>query len=268
MAIDPSADIHRLACIEEGATVAAGCKIGPFAVVGPEVTLGPGVELKSHAVVEGWTEVGCGTVIFPFASIGHTPQDLKFAGERTKLEIGARNCIREYVTMSPGTEGGGGLTRVGSGGLYMIGVHVGHDCHVRDNVVLANNASLGGHCLVEDDVVIGAFAGVHQFCRIGQGAMIGGLAAVVADVIPYGTVMGERASLQGLNLLGLRRRGFDKKQISGLRTAFQRLFTGSECLRDRAAGVRVDYASNALVQDVCDFILADTVRNLTLPKVP
>lgn len=266
MGIDPSAEIHRMAVVEEGATVGANCRIGPFAVVGAEVRLGDGVELKSHAVVEGWTEVGDGTVIFPFASIGHIPQDLKFGGERTKLEIGARNRIREHVTMNPGTEGGGGLTRVGDDGLYMMGVHVGHDCLVGNNVVLANNASLGGHCVVADHVVIGALAGVHQFCRVGRGAMIGGLAAVVADVIPYGTVMGERATLEGLNLVGLKRRGGEKNEINGLRNAFRLLFTGTGSLRERAANLQAEYASNALVQEVCDFILDDSSRHITTPK--
>ena len=266
MGIDPSADIHHLAAVDAAATVGPGCKIGPFAVVGPEVSLGQGVELKSHAVVEGWTTVGDGTVIFPFASIGHVPQDLKFGGERTKLEIGAGNRIREYVTMNPGTEGGGGLTKVGDGGLYMMGVHVGHDCIVGNNVILANNASLGGHCIIEDNVVIGALAGIHQFCRVGHGAMIGGLAAVVADVIPYGTVMGERATLEGLNLVGLKRRGVDKSEINGLRNAFKMLFSGSGSLRERAASLQAEYASNALVQEVCDFLLSDTQRHVTTPK--
>lgn len=266
MAIDPSADIHRMAVVEDGATVGPGCKIGPFAVVGAEVTLGAGVELKSHAVVEGWTEVGDGTVIFPFASIGHIPQDLKFGGERTKLEIGARNRIREHVTMNPGTEGGGGLTKVGDDGLFMMGVHVGHDCIVGNEVIMANNASLGGHCVIEDRVVIGALAGVHQFCRVGRGAMIGGLAAVVADVIPYGTVLGERAALEGLNLVGLKRRGAEKNEMNGLRNAFKLLFTGTGSLRERAATLQAEYASNALVQEVCDFILADSARHITTPK--
>jgi len=168
--------------------------------------------------------VGEGTVIFPFASIGHIPQDLKFGGEKTKLIIGARNRIREHVTMNPGTEGGGGLTKVGDDGLYMMGVHVGHDCIVGDRVILANNASLGGHCIIADNVIIGALAGVHQFCRVGRGAMIGGLAAVVADVIPYGMVMGERADLAGLNLTGLKRAGVDRATISAVRATFKELF--------------------------------------------
>lgn len=266
MSVHESAEIHRMAVVEDGAVIGPKCKIGAFAVVGPEVTLGEGVELKSHAVVEGWTEVGDGTIIFPFASIGHMPQDLKFGGERTKLEIGKRNRIREHVTMNPGTEGGGGLTKVGDDGLYMMGVHIGHDCIVGNEVVLANNASLGGHCIIEDNVIMGALSGVHQFCRVGRGAMIGGLAAVVADVIPFGTVMGERASLEGLNLVGLKRRGSEKNDINGLRSAFKLLFTGKGSLRERAGTMQLEYASNTLVQDVTDFILEDSSRHITTPK--
>ncbi len=266
MSVHESAEIHQMAVVEDGAVIGPNCKIGAFCVVGPEVTLGDGVELKSHVVVEGWTEIGDGTIIFPFASIGHIPQDLKFGGERTKLEIGKRNRIREHVTMNPGTEGGGGLTKVGDDGLYMMGVHIGHDCIVGNNVVLANNASLGGHCIIEDFVVMGALSGVHQFCRIGRGAMIGGLAAVVADVIPYGTVMGDRATLEGLNLVGLKRRGSEKNEINGLRAAFKLLFTGTGSLRERAGTMQMEYASNALVQDVTDFILEDSSRHITTPK--
>jgi UDP-N-acetylglucosamine acyltransferase len=266
MSVHESAEIHRMAVVEDGAVVGPNCKIGAFSVVGPEVILGEGVELKSHVVVEGWTTVGDGTVIFPFASIGHIPQDLKFGGERTKLEIGKRNRIREHVTMNPGTEGGGGLTKIGDDGLFMMGVHVGHDCIVGNDVVLANNASLGGHCIIEDHVILGALSGVHQFCRIGRGAMIGGLAAVAADVIPYGTVLGERASLEGLNLVGLKRRGAEKNEINGLRSAFKLLFTGTGSLRERAGTMQLEYASNALVQDVTDFILEDSGRHITTPK--
>lgn len=266
MSVHKSAQIHRLALVEDGAIIGPNCRIGAFSVVGPEVTLGEGVELKSHAVVVGWTDIGCDTVIFPFASIGHIPQDMKFGGERTRLEIGKRNRIREHCTMSPGTEGGGGLTKVGDDGLYMVGVHIGHDCIVGNNVILANNASLGGHCVVEDNVIMGALSGVHQFCRIGRGAMIGGLAAVVADVIPYGTVMGERASLDGLNLVGLKRRGCEKKEINDLRGAFKMLFSGPGSLRERAAYVQGEYASNPLVQDVTGFILDDSERHITIPR--
>ena len=266
MSVHGSAKIHRMAVVEDGAVVGRNCKIGAYSVVGADVVLGECVELKSHVVVEGWTRVGDGTVIFPFASIGHIPQDLKFAGERTKLEIGKRNRIREHVTMNPGTEGGGGLTKIGDDGLFMMSVHVGHDCIVGNEVVLANNASLGGHCLIEDHVIMGALSGVHQFCRVGRGAMIGGLAAVVADVIPYGTVMGNRASLEGLNLVGLKRRGLEKDEINGLRTAFKQLFEGKSALRERAEVIQLEYASNALVQEVMSFILKEGGRHITVPK--
>lgn len=262
MAIDPSANIHPSAVIADGAKIGANVTVGPFCVVGEEVSLANDVELKSHVVVEGWTDVGEGTVIFPFASIGHIPQDLKFGGERTKLEIGARNRIREHVTMNPGTVGGGGLTKVGDDGLYMMSVHVGHDCIVGNNVILANNASLGGHCIIDDNVVIGALAGVHQFCRVGRGAMIGGLAAVVADVIPFGTVMGDRADLHGLNLTGLKRRGVSRAEISGLRAAFKELFAAGGSLKERAAVLQGE-TDNPFVKEVVDFILSESSRSIS-----
>lgn len=265
MSIDPTAQIHPSAVISDGATIGANAKIGPFCLVGPEVRLADGVELKSHVVVEGWTDVGAGTIIFPFASIGHIPQDLKFGGERTKLEIGARNRIREHVTMNPGTVGGGGLTKVGDDGLYMMGVHVGHDCIVGDRVILANNASLGGHCIISDNVIIGALAGVHQFCRVGKGAMIGGLAAVVADVIPYGLVMGERADLAGLNLTGLKRAGIERADITGVRAAFKDLFAEGGSLKERATTLAATN-ENPMVAQITDFILAESDRSIASVK--
>jgi UDP-N-acetylglucosamine acyltransferase len=265
MTIDPKAKIHPSSVIEEGAVIGADTFVGPFCHIGPEVTLGAGVELKSHVVVTGWTDVGDGTVIFPFASIGHIPQDLKFGGERTKLEIGERNRIREHVTMNPGTIGGGSLTKVGNDGLYMMGVHVGHDCIVGDNVILANNASLGGHCIIENNVVIGALAGVHQFCRVGRGAMIGGLAAVVADVIPMGMVMGDRASLDGLNLVGLKRAGVDKAHINGLRAAFKSIFLSDATVKEAIEPVRTEHAGNPLVEELITFITSESSRSLTTP---
>lgn len=266
MSIDATAIIHPSSVIDDGAVIGANANIGPFCHVGPEVTLGKGVVLKSHVVVTGWTDVGDETVIFPFASIGHIPQDLKFGGERTKLEIGKRNRIREHVTMNPGTEGGGGLTKVGDDGLYMMGVHVGHDCIVGNHVILANNASLGGHCIIEDNVVIGALAGVHQFCRVGRGAMIGGLAAVVADVIPMGMVIGERASLDGLNLVGLKRSGVDKADIHGLRAAFKIIFMGEKNVKETIEEVRTEYGENPLVAELLTFITSETSRSLTIPS--
>ena len=265
MSIDPTAQIHRTAVIEDGAKIGAGVEIGPFAVVGPEVALDDNVKLHSHAVVAGWTTIGEGTSIFPFASIGHMPQDLKFGGEKTQLIIGKRNRIREHVTMNPGTEGGGGVTSVGDDGLYMMGVHVGHDCVVGNRVILANNASLGGHCVIEDNVVIGALAGVHLFTRVGRGAMIGGLAAVVADVIPYGTVIGERASLGGLNLVGLKRAGIDRELVDGLRHAYRDMFQSGKPLSEAVDEMKTTETDNPLIQDLLTFIDGSGKRRITTP---
>ena len=205
MAIDPSADIHPTSVIEDGAGIGAGVGIGPFCHIGPDVRLADGVVVKSHVSIAGNTEIGPETTIWPFASIGHQPQDLKFGGENSQLVIGARNMIRESVTMNPGTSGGGMVTRVGDDNLFMVNVHVGHDCQIGNGVVIANNVSLAGHVIVEDNVVIGGHAGIHQFCRLGKGAMIGVLSAVLSDVIPYGTVTGDAAHLAGMNFVGLKR---------------------------------------------------------------
>jgi UDP-N-acetylglucosamine acyltransferase len=264
MSIDKSAVVHPSSIIDSGAIIGANVTIGPFCHVGPEVTLKDGVELKSHVVVSGWTSIGEKTTIFPFASIGHIPQDLKFSDERTKLEIGKRNKIREHVTMNPGTDGGGGLTKIGDDGLFMMGVHIGHDCIVGNNVIMANNASLGGHCIVENNVVIGALAGVHQFCRVGRGAMIGGLSAVVADVIPMGMVIGERANLDGLNLIGLKRAGVDKDHINGLRAAFKLIFHGNSTVKDAIKPTLDLYKGNPLVEEMISFITSETSRSLTI----
>ena len=258
--------IHPSSVIDEGAVIDPSVSIGPFCYVGSKVILKKGVELKSHVVVTGLTEVGEDTVIFPFASIGHIPQDLKFNGERTKLKIGKRNRIREYVTMNPGTSGGGGLTKVGNDGLFMMGVHIGHDCIVGNNVIMANNASLGGHCIIEDNVVIGALAGVHQFCRVGRGAMIGGLSAVVADVIPMGMVIGERANLDGLNLIGLKRAGVNKDHINGLRSAFKSIFQSDGTVKDAIEPTLKIHKGNPLVEEMISFITSETSRSLTIPS--
>ena len=226
MAIDPTAEVHATAVIEDGAEIGAGCRIGPYCVIGPEVALAPGVVLLSHVAVAGRTRVGDATTVFPFASLGHIPQDLKFRGEPVELVIGARNSIREHVTMNPGTGAGGGMTRVGDDNLFMMATHVAHDCLIGSNVIMANNATLGGHVVIDDFAVLGGLCAIHQHVRIGRGAMIGGLAGVVADVIPYGSVMGERAHLAGLNLVGLRRRGATRDDINGLRAAFAEMFAG------------------------------------------
>ena len=210
MSIDPSALIHPHAVVETGATIGPGCSIGPFCVVGAEVTLGADVTLKSHAIVTGWTEIGDGCEIFPFACIGEIPQDKKFGGERTRLIVGKRNRIREGVTMNTGTAGGGGVTRVGDDGLFLANCHVAHDCIVGDRVVMVNSSALAGHCIVGDDVILGGLSGVHQFVRIGRGVIVGALSMVTNDVIPYGLVQGPRGRLDGLHLVGLKRKGVDK----------------------------------------------------------
>lgn len=265
MAIDTTAEIHPTAIIEDGAEIGAGVRIGPYCVVGPKVTLGPSVVLESHVAVAGKTSIGEATRIFPFASIGHIPQDLKFHGEDVELVIGARNSIREHTTMNPGTGAGGGITRVGDGNLFMMSTHVAHDCIIGNNVIMANNATLGGHVVIEDNVVVGGLAAIHQFVRIGRGAMIGGLAGVVADVIPYGSVMGERAHLAGLNLVGLKRRGAERAEIHGLRNAFAEMFEGEGNLQERVARAAAKYAGNPLVDEVARFVTTESSRSFTVP---
>ena len=265
MSISKKAQIHPSSVIEDGAVIADDVVIGPFCHIGSDVTLAKGVELKSHVVIAGHTEIGEETRVWPFASLGHMPQDLKYKGERTKLEVGARNQIRENVTMNTGTAGGGGLTKIGDDCLFMVSSHIGHDSILGNRVILAPSAAVGGHCQIEDNVLLGDLAGVHQWCRIGRGAMVGAMAAVVADVIPMGTVTGERASLEGLNLVGLKRAGVDRGQINGLRAAFKDLFLNDLNVRDNVVAAREKYADNPLVIEVLDFIEADTRRSLTIP---
>ena len=230
-----SSNIHPTAIIEDGAQVHATAQIGPYCVVGPNVTLEENVVLRSHVNIEGHTTVGAGTEIYPFASIGSPPQDLKFGGENSRLIIGKNNVIREHVTMNPGTEHGGMETRVGDNCLFMMASHVAHDCQVGNNVILANNATLAGHVHVGDFVIIGGLSAVHQFIRIGDHAIIGGMSGVESDVIPYGRVKGERASLAGLNLIGLERRGFDKGEVRNIQRAYNQLF-GDEGTFDQRIG--------------------------------
>ena len=265
MPIDPTAEIHPTAIVADGAGIGAGCRIGPYCVVGPEVTLAPGVVLYSHVAVAGRTTIGEATTVFPFASLGHQPQDLKYAGEPVALKIGARNSIREHVTMNPGTAGGGGLTRVGDGCLFMMATHVAHDCLIGDGVIMANNATLAGHVEIGDQAVLGGLCAVHQHVRIGRGAMIGGLAGVVADVIPYGSVIGERAHLAGLNLVGLKRRGAGRDDIHGLRAAFGEMFEGEGTLQDRARASAERHTGNPLVREVADFVTTGSARSFTVP---
>ncbi len=265
MAIDPSASIHPSAVVENGANIAADCQIGPFCHVGPEVTLHEGVVLKSHAVVTGLTEIGAETVIFPFANIGDIPQDLKYAGEKTQLIVGKRNRIREGVTMNTGTDGGGGITRVGDDNLFMTGAHVGHDAIVGNHVVVANQSAIAGHCIIEDGVIIGGLSGIHQFVRIGRGAIIGAVTMVTNDVIPYGLVQGPRGALDGLNLVGLKRRGVAKEDITALRAAYQALAQGEGAFQERARRLSEEAPNSQYVRDVVDFVLKGSDRSFLTP---
>lgn len=265
MSIDPSATIHPSAVVEAGATIGPGCQLGPFCSVGAQVQLGAGVVLKSHVVVTGQTQVGDETVIWPFACIGEIPQDLKFDGEETTLVVGKRNRIREGVTMNTGTSGGGGVTRVGDDGLFMANTHVAHDCIVGDRVIMANNASLAGHCVISDDVIIGGLSGVHQWVRIGQGAIVGAVTMVTNDVIPHGLVQGPRGTLDGLNLVGLKRRGVSRADITALRAAFQALAQGEGSFQERAKRLG-DETPSDYVRQITEFILGASDRSYLTPN--
>lgn len=258
--------IHPTAVIDEAARIGDNVEIGPFCVVGGDVTLHDGVRLLSHVVIEGDTTIGAETEVYPFASLGHRPQDLKFHGERTRLVIGQKNMIREHVTMNPGTEGGGGVTQVGDQCLFMVGSHVAHDCRIGDQVILANNATLAGHVSLGDNVIVGGLSAIHQFVRVGKHAFIGGMTGVEFDVIPYGMVLGERGFLGGLNLVGLRRRGFDREAIHTLRKAYRMIFSEEGTLKERVEDVGDEFPGEEVVQDVLSFIRAKSDRSFVLPK--
>lgn len=264
MDIDATAQIHASAVIDAGARIGAGVRIGPFAVIGPQVRLDRGVEIKSHAVVTGDTEIGADTVIFSFACVGEIPQDLKFSGEKTRLIIGARNRIREGVTINTGTSGGGGVTRVGDDNLFMTGAHVGHDVQVGNRVVVANQSAFAGHCIIGDDVIIGGLSGVHQFVRIGRGAIIGAVTMVTHDVIPYGLVQGPRGVLDGMNLVGLKRKGVARDEINALRAAYQSLSQGDGAFQERARRLSQS-TDSSYVREVTDFVLAASDRSYLTP---
>ena len=257
-------DIHATAIVPKGVQLGTGVSVGPYCVLGESVVLGENVTLHAHVAVAGRTHIGAGTVIFPFASIGHPPQDLKYSGETSELIIGASNVIREHVTMNPGTAGGGMVTRIGDNGLFMAGAHVAHDCQVGNHVILANHATLAGHVSVGDYAILGGLSAVQQFARIGQHAMIGGMSGVVDDVIPYGSVLGNRAHLGGLNVIGLKRRGFSRDQIHGLRNAYRMLFAAEGTLQERLEDVASLYSEHKEVMEIVDFIRA-TSRSICTP---
>lgn len=258
--------IHPTAIVHDGARLGADVEIGPYSIVGPRVTLGDGVRLLSHVVIEGVTDIGEQTIVHPFAYLGAPPQHLGHEGNDTQLIVGKRNVIRENATMHAGTSMGTKVTRVGDDGLFMAGAHVAHDAVVGNKVVFANNATIGGHVTVGDFVFLGGLSAVHQFTRVGRYCFVGGLAAVTKDVIPYGSVWGNHAHLEGLNLVGLKRRGFSRDTIRDLRNAYRLLFAPEGTFQERLDDVARTFERSPEVTEIVNFIRADANRPLCLPS--
>ena len=260
------ANIHATAVVDPSAKLGTNAEIGPFCVIGPDVELGNGVVVHSHAVITGRTTLGPECKVFPFASIGQAPQDVKFHGEPSTLTIGAKTIIREHATVNPGTEGGHMSTKVGSNCLLMIGAHVAHDCEVGDSVTLVNGATLGGHVTIGDGAIIGGLSAVHQFVRIGAYAFIGGMSGITADVIPFGMAIGNRANLCGLNIVGLKRKRFPRDQIHELRQAYRMLFSTEGTLKERLEDVESMFSTNPLTKQVIEFIKTQSDRQFCVPN--
>ena len=256
--------IHKTAILDPKTKIAANVSIGPYSVIGPDVEIGENTNIHSHVNISGHTKIGKGNTIYQFASIGSDPQDLKYNGEETKLIIGDKNTIREYVTINPGTVSDDGKTIIGNNCLFMISSHVAHDCLVGDNVIIANNVPLGGHVIIEDNVIIGGNSAVQQFTRIGKMAMIGGMTGVLHDVIPFGLSTGNRNSLQGLNLIGLRRAKFENKEILGLSEAYKKIFS-TKNLKENINVLSDTLKDNMLVKEVIEFITKDNKRSICTP---
>jgi UDP-N-acetylglucosamine acyltransferase len=255
--------IHKTAIIDSKAKLDKNIQVGPYCVIGPNVEIGEDTIIQSHVNISGNTKIGKGNKIYPFVSM-NDPQDLKYNGELTNLVIGDNNKIREYVTINPGTVGGGGKTIIGNNCLFMISSHVAHDCYVGNNVIIANNVPLGGHAIIEDNVVIGGNSAVQQFTRIGKMAMIGGMTGVLHDVIPYGLSTGNRNSLQGLNLIGLRRAKFENKDILGLSEAYKEIFA-TKNITENISKLNGSFQENQLVKNIIDFITKDKKRSICTP---
>ena len=256
--------IHKTAIVDPKSKISSNVEVGPYSVIGPNVEVGENTIIQSHVSIVGNTKIGRKNKIYPFASIGNDPQDLKFNGEDTKLEIGDNNKIREYVTINPGTKGGGGITKIGNGCLFMVSSHIAHDCLVEDNVILANNVPLGGHAHIEQNVIIGGNSAVQQFTRVGKFAMIGGMCGVVRDIIPYGIAHGNRSVLQGLNLIGLRRKNIPNKEILVLSEAYKEIFK-NENLTENLKNLSAEIKKNGLVKDVVEFLEKDKKRPICTP---
>ena len=256
--------IHKTCIIDSKAKISKTAKIGPYTIIGPNVEIDDEVAIHSHVNITGYTKVGIGTKIFPFASIGTQPQDLKYKGEKNSLVIGKNNIVREYVTINPGTEGGGGLTKIGDNCLFMISSHVAHDCMIGNNVVISNNVPLGGHVVIEDGVIIGGNSAVQQYTRIGRLSMIGGMTGVLKDVIPFGLSFGNRNFLKGVNIIGLKRKSYENKKIMQLNDAYKKIFS-SKNLHENLNKINGEYKDNELVQEVTNFISKDKKRPICLP---
>lgn len=259
-------DIHPSAIVDKDAVIGLNVKIGPYSTVGKHVILHDDVELVSHVVISGDTEIGAKTIVHPFASIGNIPQDLKYHGEDSRLIIGENNVIRESVTMNPGTEGGGLVTRIGDDCLFMVGAHVAHDCQIGNHVIFANNATVGGHCIISDYVMLGGLSAVHQFVRIGKHAFIGGMSGVENDVIPFATALGNRAQLGGLNVIGLKRSGFKHRQIHIIRDAYRLLFANEGTIQERRQQLAELYQGEEDVDAILLFLEEGANRSLCTPS--
>ncbi len=258
-------NFHATAVVHASAEIAPDVEIGPYCVIGANVKIEKGVKLHSHVVVDNFTSIGEGTVINPFVSLGLPPQHLRYKDEPTRLEIGKNNIIREHVTMHRGTAQGSMVTKVGDNCLFMVGSHVAHDCEIENNVILTNGVALGGHVHLGEFAIIGGQCGIQQFVRVGKHAMVGGKTGVDRDIIPYGAVQGNRAHLTGLNLIGLKRRGFSRDDIQKLRAAFGLLFSQDGTMAERLNEVADLYASQSGVMDIVNFIRAESSRPLCTP---
>lgn len=259
-------EVHPAAIVEDGAKLGEDVKVGPYCMVGREVALGDGCELISHVVVAGRTTIGPRTRIFPFASIGHQPQDLKYQGELSTLAVGADCLIREGVTMNPGTAGGGMATTVGDNCTFLANSHVGHDCHIGNSIIFSNNVMLAGHCTIGNFAIVGGGSAIIQFTRVGAHSFIGGMSALENDLIPYGMALGNRAHLSGLNIVGLQRRGFSREQIHSLRRAYRLLFADEGTLKERVEDVAAEFSEHPIVQEIVAFIRAGGKRSVCTPR--
>ena len=256
--------IHQTSIVDKNAKISQTAKIGPYTIIGPGVEINDNVEIHSHVNIVGNTKIGNGTKVFPFASIGTQPQDLKYQGEKNSLIIGKKNIIREYVTINPGTQNGGMITKIGDNCLFMISSHVAHDCQIGNNVIIANNVPLGGHVVIEDSVVIGGNSAVQQFTRIGRLAMVGGMTGVLKDIIPFGLSFGNRNYLKGINIIGLRRNKYANKTIIELNEAYKKIFT-SKNLHENLSNINGEFKDNKLVKEVTEFISKDKKRPICSP---